>query len=769
MNMKKISVLLVVFVAILSTIFAYYTSQLQFDYDFEKFFPENDEETRFYKNFRDQFTTDNDFIIIAVENESGVFDSTFLSAFEKYAQSINALELVDTVIRITQMKEVLSTSYSPMPFQRKYIDLERSDSSLIKDSIRIFERPELVDAFINQKATTLAMMVRHQPFLSKRGCEKLVENIETIDDQFNFDKIYKAGRAVGQVYYVDKMMREMIRAVAMSFLLVVVFLLLTFRSLWGLWIPIIVVLLSFLWITGAMGLIDAKVNLILTILPTIMFVVAMSDVIHLVSKFLEELRNGLDKKNALKKAYREVGLATLLTSVTTSVGFLSLLFVNVQPVQIFGIYTALGVMLAFVLAYTLLPALLYLSPLPRLIHTHHKNTFWGKFLPKAFLFTIRNPFKILIGTLCIVIVSAWGTFQVQANNFLLDDLRADDPMKQEFSFFDKNLGGVRPFELAYIIKDTSLHPLDYEMVQMQARVDSFLLNDYGLTKINSLASTVKVINRSKNAGNPAFYKIPNEKDYQPIKRQFQTILNDTVSNPFRMMIDPMGKYLRSFSTVGDYGNKDISKRNERLNQFLAHNIDTNKIEVKVTGTAHLVDRNMKYLSYSLVEGLLLALGVVAIIMGLLYKSFKMVFIALIPNVIPLVMIAAVMGFLGIDLKVTTSIIFTIGFGIAVDDTIHFMSKLRLELQKGRSLIYALKRTYLSTGRAIIITSLILSAGFFLLVFSKFLGTFYVGILISLILAFAVIADLLVLPVLVYLFYRPQKKGHSREQLSRDSE
>jgi predicted RND superfamily exporter protein len=166
---------------------------------------------------------------------------------------------------------------------------------------------------------------------------------------------------------------------------------------------------------------------------------------------------------------------------------------------------------------------------------------------------------------------------------------------------------------------------------------------------------------------------------------------------------------------------------------------------------------MNSLSLNLTKGLILAVLIVALLMGLLYRSFKMVVIAIIPNILPLVLLAAILGYVGIQLKVSTAIIFTISFGIAVDDTIHFMSKLKLELNRGKSFMYALKRTYLSTGRAIILTTLILCSGFLLLMFSDFLGTFYVGLLISFTLIFALLADLLFLPVLLMIFYAKKDK------------
>ena len=171
---------------------------------------------------------------------------------------------------------------------------------------------------------------------------------------------------------------------------------------------------------------------------------------------------------------------------------------------------------------------------------------------------------------------------------------------------------------------------------------------------------------------------------------------------------------------------------------------------KVTGTAHLIDVNNDMLSINMIKGLGIAFIIIALIVGIMYRSVTMVLISLVPNMLPLILISAIMGFCGIYLKVSTSIIFTIAFGIAVDDTIHFLSKFRIQLAKGRTWQYALKRTYLSTGKAIVVTTLILCAGFITLVFSDFLGTFYIGLLISLTLAFAVLSDLFLLPVLIIL-------------------
>jgi predicted RND superfamily exporter protein len=227
---------------------------------------------------------------------------------------------------------------------------------------------------------------------------------------------------------------------------------------------------------------------------------------------------------------------------------------------------------------------------------------------------------------------------------------------------------------------------------------------------------------------------------------------------FDVIVDSTKKYGRIASSHGDIGMLQVQELNKKLFAFIDEEVNTDLVDFKLTGTAHLLDRNMSQLSRSLFWGLGLAIVIVAILMGFLFRSIKMVLIAMVPNVLPLVMLGAILGFAGVELKVSTALVFTISFGIAVDDTIHFMSKLKIELNKGRSLMMALRRTFLSTGRAIVLTTLILTAGFLMLMFSDFLGTFYIGLLISCTLVFALISDLFFLPVLLIFFYKPRKKN-----------
>jgi predicted RND superfamily exporter protein len=508
------------------------------------------------------------------------------------------------------------------------------------------------------------------------------------------------------------------------------------------------------WIVGFMAWIGQPINIIMTILPSIMFVVSMSDVIHLVSKYFDLLREGHAKFDAIKISFKEIGMATFLTSLTTSIGFFSLVFVNVMPIKTFGIYVGIGVLMAFIITFAVLPFLFFYTTPPKMVNNDQKN-FWRPLMLRSYKFTIRNKKKISYFTLGFVILLIFGSSLIKSNNFLMDDLKPDNEMKKSFNYMDETFGGVRPFEMAIELKDNTKSLWDADILQQINGVEEYLQNEYGVDIKISLNQTLKVLNRSSNLGDTTYFQTPTKKSkIRSLKRMIKVADG---GNFVRMFMDSTEFKTRISGTIPDWGNNKVTALNVGLEDFIQKNTATKDLTFKLTGTAHLLDLNMSYLSKSLVSGLLFAIILVALIMGLLYRSFKMVIISLIPNLIPLLVIGAIMGFFGINLKITTAIVFTISFGIAVDDTIHFLSKFKLELNKGKSVPYALKRTIIGTGKAIILTSAILCSGFLLLLFSDFLGTFYMGLMISVTLFFAVLADLFLLPILIMYFYGNKKR------------
>lgn len=726
----------------------YYLSNLKFDYDFEKFFPTDDPETAFFIKHRKNFESDNDFLMIAIERKRGVYDLNFLKDIDSLSNQLVRLPNVKFASSLTNMEEVFFYQGGGKG-SKKYFDPNDFDSK--RDSIRISQKKELINSFVSADGKSVCIFLKHDDFLSKKKSDKLANNIDSLLGQFKFDAVHKAGRTVGQKYYIDIMSSEMVLFMGAGVVLVVLFLFIAFRSLWGILLPQAVILGGMLWLMGGMGYFNTPINIILTTTPSIMFVVSMSDVIHLMSRYVDALREGFERFEAVKKAVREVGLATLLTSVTTSIGFFTLVFVQVEPIQKFGVAIGAGVLIAFFLTYLLLPILFYLSLPPKFVMKHKEEHFWKKRLHNWFRIVLRRRAVIAVVWTVLMVISAIGLTKIQTNNYLMDDLPDDEPIKADFNFIDAHYGGARPFEMAVEILDTNVSVWDQDVLMELDTVERYLENTYGVVIKGSLAQLMKVMNRSRHLGDPEYYKIADSP--KQLKKDRRNLRMADGGNFINGIMDSTERITRINGNVGDLSNQVITKRNEKLEEFLKRHTLGGKIRYTITGTAHLLDKNMNYLATSMVKGLTISVLIVALIIGLIYRSITILIISVITNIIPLVFIAGVMGYLGVELKTSTAIIFTISFGIAVDDTIHFLGKFKHELLKGRTKLYALKRSYLTTGKAMILTSLILCAGFLLLIFSTFLGTFYLGLLLCITLLVALLADITILPVLLYYFYR----------------
>ncbi|MGB1646142.1 MAG: efflux RND transporter permease subunit [Crocinitomicaceae bacterium] len=752
-------VLAVVLISV-TVLLGFQVRNLQFDYDFEKFFPAEDEDADFFYKHRAQFEFDNNFILLAIENKNGVFETDFLLELDSLTKSLESdLPYVDAVRSITNQDEVYlyqggGSSKKPYVNFSQWTDSSASiKEQLSEDSTRIYNSKELVNTLIARDGKSVCIFIKHENDLSRKKSEKLVHVIRSKLDDFSFDATHLAGTAVGQQYYIQKMNKELLLFMGLSAILVILFLFIAFRSGWGIILPQIVILSSLLWILGGMGLFNSPMNILLTTLPSIMFVVAMSDVIHLVSRYMDALRDDLSKFEAIKTTIKEVGFSTFLTSVTTSVGFFSLYFINVQPVKMFGLIIGIGVLLAFFLSILMLPILFYYFPSPKII-TKEKQSIWFKLLPDFFEWVMGNKKKVWGASFIFIVLAIYGMSHLESDNLIMDDIKDSDPVKKDFGYFEKHYGGYRPFELAIKVSDTSLNVWDQNVLNEIEEVETYLEDTFGMELKTSLIQSIKVLNRSSHLGNKKYFKLPKKK--RDIKRYRRFLKMTDQGKLLNLFLDSTETVTRIQGTIPDKGNNYVTGRTNRFLEYVKKR-DFKFIEVRVTGSAFLLDKNIRYLSNSLIYGLLLSIGVVSVIMGFVFKSIRMVIISIIPNTIPLIFIAAVMGYLGIEVKTSTSIIFTIAFGIAVDDTIHLLGKFKFELMKGKSVRDALKHAFVVTGKAMILTTLVLCSGFLLLLFSTFMGTFNMGLLLSMTLFIALILDLTLLPLLIYTFYRSPKQ------------
>ncbi|MEO6304220.1 MAG: MMPL family transporter [Bacteroidia bacterium] len=344
-NQKTYNLIIIVFVLVFSFFCVYKLQNIQFDYDFEAFFPNEDHELELYNNYRKTFEYDNEFALVSVENTKGIFRKDFLTKVDSLTSQLSRLKYVQRVTSPTNLKTLslgglIPTQTSVLHYQNE--SLYKDDSSAI------YRSAYLVGSFFPMNARSVSIYIKTDDKLSKSKSDSLANGIETTLKKFKFDEIHYVGRIFAQGVYLKNLQKEFVIFICLSFLVIVIFLWFSFRSLYGIIVPVVIVLISILWTLGIMKLCGKPIDIMTTMLPTMIFIAGMSDVVHFFSKYFEELAKGTVREKIYPLILKEVGFPTFLTLLTTVVGFLSLLFSSIKPIKEFGIYTSIGVTVAFI-------------------------------------------------------------------------------------------------------------------------------------------------------------------------------------------------------------------------------------------------------------------------------------------------------------------------------------------------------------------------------------------------------------------------------------
>ncbi len=718
---------------------------VRLDHDFEQFFPQDDPELDRYLDFRERFGHDNDFVMLGMAHRPTVFDRAFLVKVDSLAARMERVPRVVAVTSPTRMDELRITPVGP--FKLPWLRL--TDTTLAADSSRIWQDAFLRERFFNADATALLVLLQAEPGLSKAKSDSLLARIDAVIASSGLEDVRRAGRIHGQQHYIALMERELVTFFTTSVILLALFLFIAFRRGWGVLAPIAVVGLTVLWQVALMTAMGRPLSILTMLLPTILFVVGMSDSVHIIERYIEALRDGLTKTRALAVTYAEVGLSTFITMLTTAIGYATLITSGIRPMSEFGVFTAMGVFMAYALSFTLLPAVLVLLPTPVPPVRRVREGLWDRVVHALLRVVIRRRRTILLAAVAVVAASALFIPRLKVNNFLLEDLPESDPQKQGFLWFEKEFGGVRPFEMEVGIAATAPPGTtiwDLEVLRQVERMQDHLVTVYGISGIISPVTVLRELNRAASGGAAAAAVLPG--DQAGVDRLLRHARSFAGADALDRLVTADGSRARISGRMVDEGGAVHLRKNADLLTAIDRLTDRSSVTFHQTGMAYLIDRNNRHLSRNMLFSLGSSFLLIAGIMAWIFRDARVVLVALLPNVVPLVFIAGFMGAAGIDIKVSTAIIFSNAFGIAVDDTIHLLAKLRIELARGRSLPYALKRTYLSGGKAVIVMSLMLCAGFITLIASDFASVYYMGLLISITLGVALLAELFLLPVLV---------------------
>ncbi|MEP1032599.1 efflux RND transporter permease subunit [Ekhidna sp.] len=713
---------------------------LSFDFEFEKFFPNNHPDSKAYAKHTKQFGYDNDYLHIILENKDGIFNSDFLNRASKFERSLVKIEDVENVYSPLSLHHVIKSPTGIVIFPLIHSENPK-EYQLKQDSSRIFGNPFYRSAF-SEDGKAISIYLNHAHFGDQARSERLLNAIKAKAEKNGIEDIRLVGKLSAAGVFISYIQNDFGKFLIGSLVLSFGLLLLIFRNFKSALLPFFISLLSIVWLFGLIGMMGFKINLLSSLLPPILFFVSMSDAVHLMNALKKS--SHLGRVDKIKNALSIVWVPTLLTSVTTAIGFLSLMWINTEPVQLLGLFAAAGILIAFVMTFSF--GLLMASI------TSYKSNEATIEIPHGWLtFITEKKWLVISMVSLIVFMLIPGIGQLKINSFLLDDLPKDSQVRLDFEYADAQLGGSKPYEVRVEVADTALSIWDKKVMDEIVKIEEYLLNQYPIAKVQSPATIVKYLSMVNNGGLNENYAYPeNERNYLQTLR-----LKDRI-DPKRLdkivtEDSQVGRLIGFFPELGSY---ETGLRNEKMLKYLSKHVDTSVISYQITGTTYLIDKSHELLSINLLKGLFTAILVIGIILGIYFKSWKLLVISLIPNIIPLIMVAGVLGWLGISLKMTTSIIFTIAFGIAVDDTIHMMSYYLKNKEKNPH--KRMLETFNHAGSAMLITSIIMSAGFSLYLFSNFGATYYLGLFVSLSLIIALVIDLTILPILLIKFQKDVK-------------
>ena len=742
---KRFNYIIILAFAILCALSVYSASRITFDFSFEVFFPKNDPDRIFYNEYSSNFEPDDNFLILGIENRPDIFEQDFLQEIEQFTEEAASLPHIIRAQSLANLKRPIFVAGNPIMLPMLNIP---NPSKYPSDSARIMEDERLQGRFISNDAKSLAVVMTTDSVLDLKESQKLDEALLDLLEKYNFHEVHFAGRPHYQVLLAEKSRSEFITYTLISALLIVVALAFIFRKVLSVLIALISIIVSMILFMGFIGATGIPMDPLSILFPILIMVVGISDVIHIMSKYIEDAEGGMNKREALRKTVREIGMATFLTSVTTAIGFGSLATAAIPTIRHFGIFSAIGVFIAFITVILLTTALLALTNLRDIRREHNDKKFWKRIMSWFFIVTRKQRKTIVIVSIAILLLSLFGISRIRTDVHFENNFPRTDKVREDYRYLEQKFGGVRNYEIGLFAKEAALIT-DPEILQQIDTLEKFLSAREGINSVISPATIYKTLNQAYGADNPQTYFIP-ESEAQIDK--YTAMADKYASRELNILISKDQKKGRISARMNDIGLKENQELGREVKSFVNTVLDTTQISARVTGTAFLLDKNIIYGRKYLFYGLALAFVIISIIMALLFKDFKMVMISLVPNIYPLIMAGGFIGFLGIELTGSVTVIFAIAFGISVDYAIHFLSKYKLELRKGKHMSSALRSTFLVTGKAISLTTVILFFGFVMLVTSTYPPTFYLGLILSITLVFAWAAGFFLIPVMLYAFY-----------------
>ncbi len=718
---------------------------LAIDFSIEQLFPERDPEKEAYFRFREDFVSDDDLILLVYEAGDPLSPEN-MALLRELTDRLEELESLESVYSLANIERlsladgvVQIDDYFPPGLPQSEVELRK---------VELQGHPLYGRALISGDGTLGGLLLDlADEFNTHDDRQILIAQLDSLRSGTPWTW-YDAGLPVLRTRYVEAMQREQRLFLPVAMVLALIVLYAMFRQPRALIYPLVAIGITLIWVAGIMALLGYTINIVSYLTFNLLLIVGISDSIHIMVKYYELLGQGLRLREALEEIFQRIGGALLLTSFTTAVGFLSLVTTNVLIVKQFGIALAIGVVLMFVVTLLVIPSMLALTPVPgRAALERHAAGVRLRAARRLSHWVEHRPYAILGAFAALLLVSLVGIGRISTQAGVLDDIRSGEKIYTDYRFVGDRMMEILPLEVIYDSGQAGgLGEVD-NLLHMAA-LQQFLAGQPSVTAVTSLTDHLALANKFFGSGQDS---LPTR---SAAARDLLELLDPDLLAAFA---DPLLRKGRISARVGNIHSEQADELRAAIAGWVQEHLPAGQT-VQITGTTFLALRTNDHIVRSMTTSFMLAFLIILAAMTLLFRSLRLALLSVLPNVLPLLAVVGFMGLIGIKLRPTTVMIFAVAFGIAVDDTIHFLVRFRQEMARlGGHYRAAINETLVTTGKAIISTTAVLLLGFSVLLFSKFLPQSQFGLLAGLILLIALLASVTLLPVLI-LAFRPPVPG-----------
>ena len=748
--------LILILIAIITTLLVFQMKNMRFSYTEANLLPENHEVNIQYNKFLEIFGEEGNLILLAVK-DSSVFTTDKFNAWNSLAKSFDSLPEVEFTLSIADVKKLKKDTKNRKfvleSIYEKKITSQEKVNSIKKE---LFEKLPFYDNLLyNKKTGTIQTAIYidkeivNTPVRKAFVFDKLIPIIDRFEKENNLD-VRVSGmpyiRTINAQNIIDEIQLFVLGALFITGIIFFFF----FRSYRATFITLLVVTIGVTWAFGFIGLFGYEITVLTALIPPLIIVIGVPNAVFLINKYQQEIKSHGQQAKALQRVISKIGNATLMTNITTASGFATFVFVKSQLLREFGILASINILSIFVLALLIIPIIYSFMEPPKKKHLNHLERRWMENVVDWMEKMVREQrIAIYITTVVIIILGIIGLYQIRVSGSLIEDMPKTKAFFKDIKFFENEFGGIMPLE---ILVDTKKEKgvMKLSTLKRMDKINEVIESFPELSKPVSIVNLVKYSKQAYYKGKPKYYQLPTSQEQNYI---FEYTKNsDGNSNMLNNFVDSTGQFARITTFMKDIGTDKMNVIQERLSQIVKKEFPSERYNVSFTGKALVFLKGTNYLIGNLVFSLSLAILLISLFMAWMFRSFRMILISIIPNMLPLLITAGLMGFFGIPIKPSTILVFSIAFGISVDDTIHFLAKYRQELiasnWKIRKSVYAALR---ETGVSMFYTSIVLFFGFLVFTVSSFGGTIALGGLVSITLLLAMVSNLLLLPSLLLTF------------------